>query len=112
MNDQTTGDGMITYEKTGRGFGRGEFRDWNGDECSIQESSIATENLIWLGQNKRTHHMGDCLARMHLTRDMARALAIELMRFADTGSLLLAERPRRACSICMEVICECGEPYL
>jgi hypothetical protein len=34
---------------TNRGFGLIEFNDRNGEGCSLQESSIATEDCIWLG---------------------------------------------------------------
>jgi hypothetical protein len=37
--------------KTARGFNFGSFKDINGVECSIQESSIATEVCLWLGVN-------------------------------------------------------------
>jgi hypothetical protein len=79
-----------------RGFQRADFKDYNGDACSIQESSLQSVEgeedsgpCIWLGMNKGTHHhiTGDCLARMHLTRDMAREIADALLRFADTGEL-------------------------
>lgn len=79
-----------------RGFQRADFKDYNGDACSIQESSLQSVegdedggSCIWLGMNEGTHHQitGDCLARMHLTRDMAREIAGALLRFADTGEL-------------------------
>jgi hypothetical protein len=72
-----------------RGFLRADFKDRNGEDCSMQESSIATEQCIWLGQNEGTHHhvTGDCLARMHLNRKMAREIGLALLHFADTGEL-------------------------
>lgn len=77
-----------------RGFARADFKDRNGEACSIQESSLQFVEgdedggpCIWLGQNEGTHHRGHCLARMHLTRDMAREIAAALLRFADTGQL-------------------------
>jgi hypothetical protein len=72
-----------------RGFLRADFKDRNGEDCSIQQSSIATEECIWLGQNEGTHHhvTGDCMARMHLNRKMAREIGLALLRFADTGEL-------------------------
>lgn len=39
----------IKKEFTNRGFKRGNFTDALGEECSIQESSTATEERIWLG---------------------------------------------------------------
>ena len=37
--------------KTNRGFGLIEFEDFYGKKCSLQKSSIATEDCIWLGIN-------------------------------------------------------------
>lgn len=71
------------------GFLRADFKDRDGEDCSIQESSISSERCIWLGQNQGTHHYVtcDCLARMHLTRKMAREIGLALLHFADTGRL-------------------------
>jgi hypothetical protein len=79
-----------------RGFLRADFKDYNGNVCSIQESSLATEYCLWLGLNEGTHHhvTGDCLARMHLTRDMAREIGNALLRFAETGELTSEESDR------------------
>ena len=41
----------ISMKKTGRGFVYGEFRDCDGEACSIQESS-AVEPCLWLGLDK------------------------------------------------------------
>ena len=87
---------------TNRGFEHGRFTDRYGEECSIQESSLATEAAIWLGisaprvmylapdkgwveipQHPDTHING----RMHLTQDMVRDLLPLLQRFAETGEL-------------------------
>ncbi len=79
-----------------RGFNRADFQDFNGDDCSIQESSLQSLEgdevsgpCLWLGMNKGTHHhlTGDCLARMHLTQEMAREIAVKLLYFAKTGKL-------------------------
>jgi hypothetical protein len=42
---------MTTLElsKTARGFGLGEFKDAEGVDCSIQDSSLATQAAIWFG---------------------------------------------------------------
>lgn len=101
MLDEARGNptaGMIAWEGTSRGFGRGEFYDRYGVRCSIQSSSIATEDCIWLGADESigdaerrrgrtviegaTHNQ-----RMHLTREMARELADHLLRFYYTGSV-------------------------
>lgn len=82
----------MKLKKTERGFYRADFVDRNGDACSIQESSIATEYCIWLGMNSGTHHhvTKNCMARMHLTRQMAEELIPLLQAFVSTG--LLTER--------------------
>lgn len=72
---------------TARGFLRAEFKDGNGDECSIQESSAAEAPFLWLGCNTGTHHMGECMARMHLTQDNVRQLLPLLNRFVAQGNL-------------------------
>ena len=68
----------IELQTTGRGFTRGEFRDRYNFLCSIQKSSLATEDAIWLGVNEN---------RMHLTQEMAEALIPLLQKFVDTGEL-------------------------
>lgn len=72
---------------TSRGFRRAEFSDKYGDECSIQESSLATEHAIWLGCNEGRHVEGVCLARMHLTQELASQLLPLLQYFVDSGEL-------------------------
>ena len=73
-----------------RGFLRGEFTDRYGEQCSIQKSSLAGEDCIWLGCNHETinHKTGQqCGARMHLTRQMAADLLPLLQHFVETGEL-------------------------
>lgn len=70
---------MIEWKKTDRGFTRGEFKDRYGEPCSIQKSSFAVDDAIWLGR--------DSLYRMHLTRDMVAALLPVLKLFVETGKL-------------------------
>ena len=74
-------------ERTPRGFQRREWADLNGEACSIQESSLATECAIWLGCASGTHVDGACLARMHLSRVMVKELLPLLQHFAETGRL-------------------------
>lgn len=79
----------VVYEKTERGFSRVDFDDLYGDRCSLQKSSLASEDAIWLGQNEPTfHHVtGSALCRMHLSRmDVIWLLPI-LEHFARTGEL-------------------------
>lgn len=77
--------------KTNRGFGRMDFTDRYNRECSIQKSSAAMDDYIWLGMNEEpdphpvTHErLG---ARMHLSRkDVAKLIPL-LQHFAETGEL-------------------------
>jgi hypothetical protein len=92
-------------ETTERGFGIRRFVDRYGVSCSIQKSSLGTENCIWLGCDelglKRLEpgrgwvdvKLPDEVAatantRMHLTQQMARDLLPILQHFADTGELI------------------------
>ncbi len=76
---------------TERGFLRGNFLDAYNTPCSIQQSSIIGDGHLWLGCNEGNHikHDGEtmCCARMHIDRDMARALGEKLIEFANTGEL-------------------------
>lgn len=75
--------------KTERGFRRADFEDQNGKACSIQESSVATDDLLWLGCDEGLHGAeGHCLARMHLSRSEAGALASMLRHFELHGYLM------------------------
>lgn len=69
---------MIEWKNSERGFTIGRFRDRYNARCSIQESSLATENCIWLGCDETA---GGEPARMHLTRDMVSALLPVLQHF-------------------------------
>lgn len=82
----------LNIEPTERGFMRGEFRDRDGNLCIIQDSSLATEDALRLGQLEGTHHLGHCLATMHLTKEMARTLIQALMRFVNNGTIAEIEQ--------------------
>jgi hypothetical protein len=72
----------------------GKFKDRYDADCSIQKSSLATEDCIWLGCNHETIHSqtGErCGARMHLTQSMAADLIPLLQHFVDTGDLPQSE---------------------
>lgn len=99
--------------KTERGFATGNFTDRYGNKCSIQKSSLATEDAIWFGIDdanplitasnaKRlgiiTNENSGWIkfeipkevllsTRMHLTQDMVRELLPTLQKFAETGEL-------------------------
>jgi len=72
-----------------RGFLVGRFKDRYGANCSIQKSSIGTEDCIWLGADDIGTAAGvePFNTRMHLTRDMAEALIPLLQHFVATGEL-------------------------
>lgn len=98
-----------TMSKTSRGFDRMEFSDRNGVSCSLQKSSLASEDCIWIGANeiglKRfapgaggwtdvpleqdapygVVHIAN--TRMHLSREQVADLLPYLQRFVDTGEL-------------------------
>ncbi len=72
----------LDFKPTMRGFWRAEFKDRYGCACSLQESSLATEDAIWLGVDGE-----DVPSRMHLAQEHAVALWPILKRFAETGSI-------------------------
>ena len=87
----------IKLDTTPRGFTVGTFKDLYGWGCSIQESSLAADNAIWLGCStdqhgeglgpidKLTgHHIG---VRMHLNQEMVSALLPLLHYFEEHGQL-------------------------
>jgi hypothetical protein len=78
---------FIDFQRTERGFVLGKFIDTYGEKCSLQKSSLATEDHIWLGMDHGTHVEGQCLARMHLSRRLAEQLGRHLIYFANTGEL-------------------------
>lgn len=61
---------------TQRGFGRYNFVDDYGAECSLQRSSSGTR--IWLGCNDN---------RMHLNVEQVKALLPILQKFVETGDI-------------------------
>lgn len=89
-------------KKTLRGFALNEFHDRNGVLCSLQKSSIATEDCIWLGCNDANPrvlvsgrgwvdvdmpHGYIADTRMHLNREQVAELLPYLQRFIETGEL-------------------------
>ncbi|WP_321354582.1 hypothetical protein [Pseudomonas extremaustralis] len=103
----------ITSSQTCRGFSLIEFEDLYGSKCSIQASSLASEDAIWFGPDDAepkilasqaaAHGVAtteDCgwveypipeavslTTRMHLTRDQVEALLPILQRFVETGEV-------------------------
>jgi len=91
-------------EKTKRGFGLIQFTDYNGVECSLQKSSIATDDLIWLGCDdadpqyfvpngnpswRKLEVPAETVfnTRMHLTRSQVKKLMPHLQKFIDEGEI-------------------------
>lgn len=94
-------------KKTDRGFVIIEFKDRYDAKCSLQKSSLATEDCIWLGiddanpkimASKTTE--GGCgwvpyplskdvllTTRMHLTQKQVKKLLPHLQKFVETGNL-------------------------
>jgi len=89
----------IEVGSTHRGFAYAEFRDLYGTLCSIQKSSLATDDALWLGvqdpEPKRgppwtPYRLPDDVTvrtRMHLNREQIAGLIPILQRFMDTGEL-------------------------
>jgi hypothetical protein len=93
----------MEIDVTNRGFQRIVFDDRNGVNCSLQESSLATDYAIWLGCNDANPQMlvpGKSWipvpmpegyvanTRMHLTRQQVKELLPYLRKFVRTGRLL------------------------
>lgn len=66
----------IKIYKSDRWFERWDFEDYYKKECSIQESSLATEKAIWLWCNEE---------RMHLTEPMVKEIVKKMQNRLDTG---------------------------
>lgn len=89
---------IISFGQTERHFARGDFVDRYGSACSVQDSSIATENCLWLGVDRPSIKTGPpwvdlkipddafISSRMHLTVSQAVALRDVLDRFIETGN--------------------------
>lgn len=104
----------IYKKKTQRGFRLRQFRDRYDAPCSIQKSSLATEDAIWFGIDdvkpkvmareaasvgvQTTETTGwvpypipenvQLASRMHLTRKQVAKLLPILQHFAETGEVL------------------------
>lgn len=86
----------MELKRTSRGFLHADFTDLYGEACSIQDSSLATTDAIWLGvDHVNAKEMASVVgidperipARMHLSRELAAELLPLLQRFVDTGSI-------------------------
>ncbi len=94
-------------EKTNRGFSLVEFTDHYDNPCSLQMSSLAETEAIWLGVEDANPQImaskvqeggtgwvkyplhADVLlnTRMHLTREQVAELLPHLQRFVNTGGI-------------------------
>ncbi|GCE32002.1 hypothetical protein KDA_74860 [Dictyobacter alpinus] len=79
---------------TPRGFRFISFTDVDGQPCSLQKSSLADEDAVWLGvelpseEVERYAHQGLPLRnRMHLTQEMVQCVLPYLRHFAQSGCL-------------------------
>lgn len=98
---------------TARGFALINFEDRYGSKCSLQKSSLATEDAIWFGVDdakpivmaRDAASVGveteettgwvpypipeavSLTTRMHLTREQVEELLPHLQRFVETGEL-------------------------
>ena len=117
---------MIEFDRTQRGFGIGKFSDRYGEECSIQDSSLATERAIWLGvanpkpqllvpgKGWATVPLPDgahISARMHLTVPLARELMILLQRFIDRGTITPDEGEEGSVDLRIKLCEYCDSQY-
>lgn len=86
----------LKRDKNTRGFGVITFSDLYEQECSLQDSSLATEAAIWIGvDNTGAHIHGPngtpnehVKARMHLSQSMVKQLLPYLTKFAETGEYI------------------------
>lgn len=76
---------------TPRGFQIWTFKDFYGQKCSIQESSLASENALWIGVDNTGPNIEgpsgftneDVNFRMHLTYDQVNHLIENLKTLMD-----------------------------
>lgn len=87
--------------RTNRGFSIINFNDLYDVECSLQKSSLATEDAIWLGVDDADPKIIDGIGwvpydipddvilntRMHLNREQAKKLVDAINVFIETGDL-------------------------
>lgn len=103
----------MKIQQNDRGFDYSNFKDHYGKECSLQKSSLATKDCIWLGVDDAEPQILCSQAakfgveplgvvgwqpypipkevllktHMHLTREQVANLLPVLKRFVDTGEL-------------------------
>jgi len=84
---------FLKFDTTDRGFAVAEFVDLYGSQCSLQKSSLATDDAIWLGVDKHFKPDVSTNVRMHLSRAQVRQLLPVLQRFVDTGNVGPSDDP-------------------
>lgn len=91
----------MKFQNTERGFPLVEFDDLYGNKCSIQKSSAAMYDAIWMGirdpvvnvlvdgkwQDVILPKEALISSRMHLSQKMVRDMLPALEHFAKTGEL-------------------------
>ena len=77
----------LEIKTTERGFEYAEFVDRYGQKCSLQKSSLATEDAIWFGVDVDLNGE-EVNARMHLTQEMVEQLLPILSSFYSSGNLI------------------------
>ena len=72
------------------GFKGLEFQDYYGQICSLQKSSLANPEAIWLGVSNTGPNMRrdeDVIPRMHLSQTQVKKLLPHLIKFSETGEI-------------------------
>lgn len=99
----------MNFKTTLRGFSVANFTDLYGSKCSLQKSSLADKDAIWLGVSTETVMVCkpnegfspidvaavlgvrpcdvSIATRMHLSREMVAAMLPALHHFVETGEL-------------------------
>lgn len=94
----------LETKKTERGFSKIIFKDSYNEDCSIQKSSSAMQDKIWLGidnpkltifENEQmgVYHKIDMpkqfsvSTRMHLTQKQVKEILPILIKFVETGDI-------------------------
>lgn len=91
----------MKHSSTKRGFDVVEFKDHYNSPCSLQKSSLADLDAVWLGVDDANPMIMtsdgwdvydipqevQLTTRMHLTRDQVRELLPYLQAFVDTGEI-------------------------
>jgi hypothetical protein len=74
---------MLKKTKTSWGFDLIEFSDHNCVQCSLEKSSLASDDAVWLGVDSAS----PMATRMHLTKEQVKQLIPVLQAFVDTGDI-------------------------